>query len=256
MWSVRWCVVWCVGGVCKSSRASIHFFDLNPTYTTQPNPTQHVTGAVAWAAWQCFLATQDRPWLAAVGFPLLDAAARFFASRVQVDADGAAHIRGVVPPDGKAGVVDDSVYTNGLAVLCLRHAASAARLLGAGAVTMSADNATIERWEALSAAIVLPVDPSLAEGEGAGVHPEFLGYAGQAVQQADAVLLGHPLGLYHALLGRADGEAQRRAGAADVGYYGARYDAVEGVGALTWGMQAVNLLDLGKTGVCVCVCWV
>lgn len=175
------------------------------------------------------------------------AGARFYASRVQLAADGSsAHIRGVVPPDGRAGVVDDSVYTNGLAVLCLRHAASAARLLGGAVAVPSVDAATIERWEALSAAIVLPVDPSLADGGGEAVHPEFADYAGQRVQQADAVLLGHPLGLYGALSGREDGEAQRRAGAADVGYYGARYDAVEGVGALTWGMQAVNLLDVGK----------
>lgn len=220
----------------------------HPNLTSpKTHTTQHVTGAIAWAAWQCFLATQDRLWLAAVGFPLLEAVARFYTSRVQLDADGSAHIRRVVPPDGKAGVVDDSVYTNGLAVLCLRHAASAARLLG-GAVAASSvvDVATIERWEALAAAIVLPVDPSLAEEGGEGVHPEFAGYAGQGVKQADTVLLGHPLGLYGgALSGREDGETQRRAGAADVGYYGARYDSMEGVGALTWGMQAVNLLDLG-----------
>lgn len=217
------------------SGVAIHL-DLTTPTTNQTNThaTQHVTGAVAWAAWQCFLATQDRPWLAAVGFPLLEAAARFYASRVQPAADGSAHIRGVVPPDGRAGVVDNSAYTNGLAVLCLRHAASAARLLGGAVAVPSVDAATIERWEALSAAIVLPVDPLLADGGGEAVHPEFAGYAGQGVQQVDAVLLGYPLGLYGALWGREDAEAQRRAGAADVGYYGARYDAVEGVGALTW----------------------
>ncbi len=215
--------------------------------------TQHVSGAVAWAAWQCYLATQDRQWLAAVGFPLLEGAARFWASRVELDADAetegraVAHIRGVVPPDAKAGAVDDSVYTNAIAALCLRHAARAARVLGSASAT--GGDAAVQRWEELAAAIVLPVDAALGGG---GVHSEYAGYAGQAVQQADAVLLGYPLGLYNCLASlwpNATAEAmaaQRRAGGQDVAYYGGRLDPVGGVGALTWGMQAVNWLDLGE----------
>jgi hypothetical protein len=150
----------------------------------------------------------------------------------------------VVPPDARAGVVDDSVYTNALAALCLRHAARAATVLGPAS---GMDPAVVARWEALAAAIVLPLNASLG-----GIHPEFAGYAGQGVQQADAVLLGYPLELYDSLrkIRPADSEAaleaQRRARGRDVAYYEGRYDPVGGVGALTWAMQAVNWLDLGK----------
>jgi len=91
----------------------------------------HVTGDVALAAWQYYLATGDSAWLARRGYSVLQATADFWVSRAALDsADGQYHIRNVVSVDeGLVGVSDDA-YTNAVARRNLESAVSAARRLG------------------------------------------------------------------------------------------------------------------------------
>ncbi|GGJ41894.1 glycoside hydrolase family 65 protein [Streptomyces brasiliensis] len=139
---------------------------------------QHVSADVALAFWQYWLATGDRGWLRMTGLPVLSAIADFWASRVTTDPEGRCHINGVIPPDEYAvGPHDDSVYTNVAARETLRFAARAAEALGE-----SAD----PRWAETADRIVVPFD------EVQGIHPEFAGYEGRMIKQADVVMLVHP----------------------------------------------------------------
>ncbi len=139
---------------------------------------QHITADVAMAQWQYYLATGDRSWLAARGWPVLSGAAAFWASRVTPGADGTFHIDGVTGPDEENPDVDDEVYTEAAAKTTLDDAVAAARVLG---LTVPAE------WARVASGIVVPVDTSL------GVVPEFSGYDGGMVKQADVTLLEYPL---------------------------------------------------------------
>ena len=83
---------------------------------------QHISGDIAYAAWQYWMSTGDDAWLGAALEPLLRGVAEFWASRVRRGADGKFHIDGVMPPDEYHCPVDDSVVTNAVAALSLRVA--------------------------------------------------------------------------------------------------------------------------------------
>src|SRR3989475_5465997 len=76
----------------------------------------HVTGDVALAQWQFYLATGDSTWLAQVGEPVIRATADFWASRASLDTvAGRYDMRNVVSVDeGLIGIGDDA-YTNAVA---------------------------------------------------------------------------------------------------------------------------------------------
>ncbi|MEU6578396.1 glycosyl hydrolase family 65 protein [Streptomyces sp. NPDC046805] len=138
----------------------------------------HVTSDVALAFWQYWLATGDDDWLRAKGWPVLRGVADFWAARAVLGEDGRYHINGVIPPDEYAiEPNDDSAYTNASARAVLRFAAEAAEVLGE-----PADPA----WREVAEGLVVPFDEQL------GVHPEFAGYAGQTIKQADVVMLAYP----------------------------------------------------------------
>ena len=85
---------------------------------------------MALAQWQYYLATGDQGWLRARGWPVLQGAAVFWASRAERGTDGRYHINQVEGPDEQNWPVDDPVYTNATARLTLELATRAARLLG------------------------------------------------------------------------------------------------------------------------------
>jgi trehalose/maltose hydrolase-like predicted phosphorylase len=91
----------------------------------------HVTGDVALAQWQYYLATGDSAWLARDGFPVIRATADFWLSRATRDsAAGSYHIKNVVSVhEGLIGVTDDA-YTNAVARKNLEIAAAASGRLG------------------------------------------------------------------------------------------------------------------------------
>ena len=112
----------------------------------------------------------DGDWLRTRGWPVIAGVADFWASRA---VDG--HITNVEGPDEQNWPVDDSVYTNATAATALRLAIRTAQLTG---------NAASPRWTQVADSLhVLDAQPH---------RPEFAGYAGQQVKQADVVLLTYP----------------------------------------------------------------
>jgi trehalose/maltose hydrolase-like predicted phosphorylase len=72
-----------------------------------------------------------RPWVArATGWPVLQGAADFWASRATPTEGGSYAIEGVEGPDEHHHDVDNEVYTNVAAITTMRLAAQAAALLG------------------------------------------------------------------------------------------------------------------------------
>ncbi len=141
---------------------------------------QHITADVALAQWQYFLATGDTHWLAAQGWPVIAGAATFWASRVTVGPGGTVHVDGVTGPDEEHANVDNEAYTVAAAAQTLTDATRAAHILGTPAPAT---------WGSLARALTVAVDPTT------GTHPEFAGYDGSMVKQADVTLLQYPLGV-------------------------------------------------------------
>jgi trehalose/maltose hydrolase-like predicted phosphorylase len=110
----------------------------------------HVTGDVAMAQWQYYLATGDSAWLAREGFPVLRETADFWVSRASYDrAADRYHIRNVVSvAEGLIGVSDDA-YTNAVARKNLEVAAMASKRLG---------RAPDPRWARVAGRLHLPYD--------------------------------------------------------------------------------------------------
>jgi len=138
---------------------------------------QHITADIALAQWQYYLATGDRGWLKSRGWPVISGAARFWASRASDAPGGGYEIRHVTGPDEENPNVDDEAYTEVGARTTLRDAIAAAKLVGATAPA---------RWGQIASGLRVPVAD--------GINPEFNGYRGQLVKQADVTLLGYPWG--------------------------------------------------------------
>jgi trehalose/maltose hydrolase-like predicted phosphorylase len=155
--------------------------EATPRFAAQNASSEiHVTGDVALAQWQYYLATGDSAWLEREGFPVIRETADFWLSRATHDsAEGVAHIENVVSvSEGLIGVTDDA-YTNAVARKNLRIAVAASRVLG---------REPDPRWERLAGAIALPYDS--ASGF-------FRTYAGAPDSTLGDVtpLLAYPLGV-------------------------------------------------------------
>jgi trehalose/maltose hydrolase-like predicted phosphorylase len=137
----------------------------------------HVSSDVALAMWQYWLATGDREWLRRDAWPVVSGIADFWVSRSHDNPDGSRSIDRVIGPDEYHEEVADSVYTNVAARDSLRIAAQVAALVGQPADPV---------WERVAAALRIPFDAA------ANIHPEFAGYAGDTVKQADVTLLPYP----------------------------------------------------------------
>ncbi|WP_165400192.1 carbohydrate-binding protein [Motilibacter rhizosphaerae] len=196
-----------------------------PTWADTGKYEIHVTADVALAQWQYYEATGDEEWLRSKAWPVLAGAADFWASRVTPNAGGGYSIKDVIPPDEYAVGVDDDVYTNVAAATTLRIATQAAQIIGA-----TAD----PRWSSIAAGIVVPYDRSL------GIHPEYAGYSGQTIKQADAVMLQYPWGY-----SQPSSVAQ-----ADLDYYVGRTDL--GGPSMTDAIHAIDTAELGTPG---CSSW-
>ena len=141
---------------------------------------RHITADVGWAAWQYYLWTGDKAYLAKEGWPILSATAAYWVSRVSKGAGGKYHIDKVLSPDETAGVVNDDAYTNAVVQANLRAAVSAAKALG------QTDD---PRWAVIADALYFPFDKSRgipAEND-APMTDHF------DAKQADTLLLIHPL---------------------------------------------------------------
>ena len=106
----------------------------------------HIVGCVAWAVAHYLDWTDDREFAAGSGGGLLIETARYWASRLEIDPDGSAHLRNVIGPDEYHVDVDDNAFTNVLARWNLRTAAKLEH--------PDIDDAERSQWLALGAAIV------------------------------------------------------------------------------------------------------
>ena len=138
---------------------------------------QHITADVALAQWQYYEATGDVTWLKTRAWPVIKAAADFWASRAVRDPRGGYSIANVMGPDEYHTDVTNSAFTNTAAISTLHIATHAAALVGT-----TAD----PRWTSIAAGIRLTVDPTLQ------IHPEFDDYLGDTIKQADVVMMQYP----------------------------------------------------------------
>jgi trehalose/maltose hydrolase-like predicted phosphorylase len=178
----------------------------------------HITADVGIAAWNYYRATQDREWLRTRGYPLLEATADFWTSRVSRNASGGYDIKHVAGADEYALNVDDDAFTNAAARENLAAAIAAARVLGFSPHS---------EWEEVRSGIRILKFPD-------GVTREHASYNGEMIKQADANLLAYPLNEI------TDGQAIRR----DLEYYGPRVDPVNGP-AMTKSVLAILYERIG-----------
>ena len=110
----------------------------------------HVTGDVAFAQWQYYLATEDRSWLEHYGYPVIKATADFWKSRTKYDkSNGTYNIDSVVSVDEGLIGIDNDAYTNLVARRNLEIATEAARVLGKSADPM---------WNTIAGKLYIPYD--------------------------------------------------------------------------------------------------
>jgi trehalose/maltose hydrolase-like predicted phosphorylase len=138
----------------------------------------HVTGDVALAQWQFYLATGDSGWLARSGFPVLRETADFWVSRATFDtARGRYDIRNVVSVDEGLIDIGNDAYTNAVARKNLEMAVAASRRLG---------RTPDPRWARVAERLHMPYDSA---GE---YHPTYEG-APPDTRGSVVPLLAYPL---------------------------------------------------------------
>lgn len=175
----------------------------------------HIIGDIAFAIKQLWMASGDQQWLEHQAFPVIRATAEFWASRaVYNDSKKAYVIYDVMPPDEDAEVVNNSAYTNTIAKMNLEFAYQVL------------PNAS-ESWNTIAQNMFIPFDSTN------NYHPEYEGYNGIEVKQADVILLGFPLMVNMSL------DVRRN----DLSFYEPRTNP-RGP-AMTKSMFAVNWLDVG-----------
>jgi len=140
----------------------------------------HLQSDVALAQWQYYKATGDKQWLAERGWPVLNAVAAFWGSKVTETAAGEYSIKQVQTPDEYATDTDNDAYTNAAAALALQAAVKAAAAIGQSAP---------DSWSKIASGLShnILIDPALK------VHLEHKGYKGEQIKQADVVMLTYPL---------------------------------------------------------------
>lgn len=140
----------------------------------------HITGDVALAQWQYYLATGDSAWLARYGEPVLRATAGFWASRATFNAAkqryDIAHIVSV--DEGLIGIGNDT-YTNAVARRNLELATLASSRVG---------RKPDPQWAHAAQGLYIPYDSA---GQ---YHPTYEG-APEAKRGSVVPLLAYPLGL-------------------------------------------------------------
>ena len=128
---------------------------------------EHIVADVAWAACTYVDWTGDEQFANGPLLTLLVDTARYWASRIRVEADGA-HIYGVIGPDEYHEPVDDNAFTNVMARWNLRRAVAALAAAPASRHGVSTDER--HTWRELA--------DSLADGYDAdtGVYEQFAGF--------------------------------------------------------------------------------
>lgn len=142
---------------------------------------------------------QNETFLKKVAWPIVSATADFFASRVNrsTHPSGNWTMLQVIGPDEHSYITDSNTYTNAAAGYVMGFAAEAANILGL-------DPPSLADWMAKSDSMYVPVQEYCLSWQNAStagcpadqltvIHPQYDGYHGQDINQADVALLQWPL---------------------------------------------------------------
>ncbi len=140
---------------------------------------EHITADVAWAATHYTDWTSDGEFAGRIAPELVVETARYWASRIESDADGTGHIRHVIGPDEYHEDVDDNAYTNLMARWNLRRGADA---LESRPHLGEADE--IDRWRRLAGNL------STGHRPGWGGYEQFTGWS--ELEDVPVATLGRP----------------------------------------------------------------
>lgn len=137
----------------------------------------HISGDVALAQWQYYLATKDKAQLRKA-WPLISGIADYYATRAEQNPSGDGYsLNDVMPPDEYHDHVDNSAYTNQAAKRSMQIAIDAAGIVGGQVNPL---------WAQVRDGLSVPFDEANQR------HPEYEGYAGAQIKQADVTLLQYP----------------------------------------------------------------
>lgn len=134
----------------------------------------HISGDIAYAAYQYYAVTGDYLWVKKVGYPMTKRIAQFWLSRLSPDYS----INDVIPPDEYHDHVNNSAYTNRVAALSLEIATLFAN------VSLAVPDPD---WMRVARKIPIPYD------EQRKIILEYDGYTDDQIKQADVILLAYPL---------------------------------------------------------------
>ncbi len=132
---------------------------------------EHIVSDIAWATWHTAAWTGDYDFLHGPGRSLLIETARYWASRVERDGDGSAHLRGVIGPDEYHELVDDNAFTNVMAKWNLRQAARLVEDIIARNEPVEVAPVEITSWREVADALVDGYDPET------GIYEQFKDFA-------------------------------------------------------------------------------
>ncbi len=128
---------------------------------------EHIVADIAWAASLYAEWSGDSEFWNGTGAMLIAETARYWASRIQTDADGRGHIVGVTGPDEYHESVNDNAFTNVMARWNLRRAL---QLADAGHFPL--DHAERERWQQVADSVVDGYNPETH------LYEQFSGFFG------------------------------------------------------------------------------
>ena len=191
-----------------------------PTFALTGPLEHHITADIAVACWNYYCVTHDLEWLRREGYPLMRETAQFWCDRVTANDDGSYSIRNVIGANEYAVGVTDNAFTNGAVRRALEYTAMAAAVCG---------GKSDPQWRKIAEGLRFP---RFADG----VTREHADYNGEMIKQADANLLGYPLGIV----------AGRKEQLRDLEYYENRIDPKNGP-AMSYSVFAIQYARLGIT---------
>ncbi len=142
---------------------------------------------------------RNETFLREIAWPVVSATADFFASRVNRSTHPSRNwtMLQVIGPDEHSYITDSNTYTNVAAGYVMAFAAEAAGLLGLSPPSLAEWTAKSESMYVPVQKYCLPFQNASTSGCPAGqlvsIHPQYDGYHGQDINQADVALLQWPL---------------------------------------------------------------
>ena len=141
----------------------------------------HIGADIVLAAQQYWNMTCDEDFTRGTLMPMIRDISEFWLSKVEHHPETDEYwITDVIPPDEYADHVNNSVYTNWAVAMAFEADAYLSVLL-------NKDTERANMLRAVAGKLRIPYDQELK------IHPEFDGYKGEKIKQADVVLLGYPL---------------------------------------------------------------